>query len=165
VFIGPVAARLSKGTILSSGRKDLFDKVQPALSKMADHVEYFGERPDLAAVYKLCGNALIIGLNATVSDVLSVATGAGVNPGDVLKVADFVNPAGVISVRGKNMIAKNFTPTFELTMARKDVRLMLETAKQTPLAVLPGVAKRMDDLIASGHGADDLAVIATDAVK
>jgi 3-hydroxyisobutyrate dehydrogenase-like beta-hydroxyacid dehydrogenase len=165
VFIGPVAARQNKGTILCAGRKDLFDKVQPALAKMADHVEYFGERADLAAVYKLCGNALIIGLNSTVSDVLAIATSAGVNPGDVLKVADFVNPAAIIAVRGKNMIAKNFKPTFELTMARKDVRLMLETAKQTPLAVLPGVAKRMDDLIAKGHGADDLAVIAIDGVR
>ncbi len=164
VFIGPVAARVSKGTILAAGRKELFDRVQPALAKMAERVEYFGERPDVAAVYKLCGNALIIGLNSTVSDVLSIATGAGVNPSDVLKVADFVNPSAVIAVRGKNMLAKNFQPTFELTMARKDVKLMLETAKATPLAVLPGIANRMDQLIAEGHGADDLAVIAKDAV-
>jgi len=165
VFIGPVAAREGKGTILAAGRKDLFDRVQPALAKMADRVVYYGERPDAAAVYKICGNALIIGLNATVSDVLSIATSAGVDPAGVLQVTDFVNPAGVIAVRGKNMIAKKFTPTFELTMARKDVRLMLETAADVPLAVLPGIAARMDSLIAAGHGADDLAVIAKDAVQ
>ena len=34
-------------------------------------------------------------------------------------------------------------------MARKDVRLMLETAGERPLAVLPGIAVRMDQLIAA----------------
>jgi 3-hydroxyisobutyrate dehydrogenase-like beta-hydroxyacid dehydrogenase len=56
------------------------------------------------------------------------------------------------------MSAGNFTPGFELTMARKDVRLMLETAVG-PLAVLPGVADRMDTLIAEGHGDQDMGVL------
>jgi 3-hydroxyisobutyrate dehydrogenase len=62
------------------------------------------------------------------------------------------------------MIAGDFTPSFELSMARKDVRLMLETAGSQPMAVLPGVAERMDALIAEGHGMDDLAVMGKDAV-
>ena len=54
--------------------------------------------------------------------------------------------------------------SFELAMARKDVRLMIETAGDTPLAVLPGVAERMDALIADGRGGDDRAVMGRDAV-
>jgi hypothetical protein len=50
-------------------------------------------------------------------------------------------------------------------MARKDVRLMLETAGARPMAVLPGIAARMDALIAAGHGQQDVGVIAMDAVK
>ena len=57
------------------------------------------------------------------------------------------------------MASGDFTPNFELAMARKDVRLMLETARAEPLATLPAIAERMDVLIAEGHGADDLAVI------
>jgi 3-hydroxyisobutyrate dehydrogenase len=57
------------------------------------------------------------------------------------------------------MIAGDFSPTFELAMARKDVRLMMETAGRLPLATLPGIAARMDALIADGRGADDLAVM------
>ena len=64
VFIGPPVARKGEGTILCSGPRALYDRVKPALEKQAARVEYFGERPDLAAVYKLCGNALIIGMNA-----------------------------------------------------------------------------------------------------
>jgi hypothetical protein len=49
-------------------------------------------------------------------------------------------------------------------MARKDVRLMLETAGERPLATLPGIAARMDELLAEGYGAEDLAVIGKEAV-
>ena len=50
-------------------------------------------------------------------------------------------------------------------MARKDVRLMIETAGDRPLATLPGIAARMDELIAQGHGAEDLGVIGVDSVR
>ena len=159
VFIGPAAARKGKGTILASGPRALFDAVHDDLSKMAERVEYFGERPDLAAVFKLCGNAFIIGIAGLVADVFTVAQGAEVPPSDALHILEFFNPAGVISGRGKNMLSGNFDPSFELAMARKDVRLMIETAAGQPLAVLPAVAARMDTLIEDGHGAEDLAVL------
>jgi 3-hydroxyisobutyrate dehydrogenase len=159
VFIGPVAARKSQGTILASGPGTLFDEIRPALARMAERVQYYGERPDLAAVYKLCGNAFIIGIAGLVADVFAVAAAANVAPTDAITVIDFFNPAGVIAGRGRNMAAGNFAPAFELFMARKDVRLMLETAGDVPLAILPGLADRMDVLIAEGHGEADLAIL------
>jgi hypothetical protein len=48
-------------------------------------------------------------------------------------------------------------------MARKDVRLMLDSAGARPLAALPAIAARMDALVAQGHGGDDLAVLGKDA--
>src|SRR5687768_1178753 len=61
VFIGPAAARQSQGIVLASGPQSSFDAIKDELGRMGSRVEYFGERPDLAAVYKLCGNAYIIG--------------------------------------------------------------------------------------------------------
>lgn len=165
VFIGPAAARESQGTILASGPQALFDAVKDDLAKMATRVEYFGERPDLAAVYKLCGNAFIIGISALVSDVFSVASESQVAPTDALRILELFNPSSIIAGRGRNMAAGNFDPSFELAMARKDVRLMMETAGAQPLAALPAIAARMDDLIAQGHGGGDLAVIGRDAVS
>jgi 3-hydroxyisobutyrate dehydrogenase len=165
VFIGPPAARQAKGTILISGPRSLYDEVKDDLAPMAERVEYFGERPDTAAVNKLCGNAFLIGINAVVADAFAIASGAGVAPLDALKVIEFFSPAAIIANRGKNMAAREFTPTFELTMARKDVRLMLETAGDAPLSTLPCIAARMDHLIEQGHGADDLAVLGKDSVE
>jgi 3-hydroxyisobutyrate dehydrogenase len=165
VFIGPAAAREAQGTILACGPRALFDAVKADLSRMAARLEYFGERPDLAAVYKLCGNAFIVGLNALVADVLAIAASERVASTDALGIVEFFNPTAVISGRGKNMIAGDFAPSFELAMARKDVRLMIETAGSRPLAALTGIAERMDALIAEGHGEDDLAVLGKDSVR
>lgn len=164
VFVGPQAARQGQGTILAAGPRALFDAVRPALEAMAPRVEFLGERADLAAVYKLCGNTLIIGLSAVVADLLTVAGAGDVAPADALRVTEWLNAGAMIAGRGRNMATGDFTPYFELAMARKDVRLMLETAAESPLAVLPGIAARMDALMAEGHGADDLSIMGRDAI-
>lgn len=164
VFIGPAAARAGKGTILCAGPRPLFDARKDELGRMAPRVDFVGERPDLAAVFKLCGNAFIIGISALVADVFSVAAGASVAPTDAMHVVEMFDAAGIIAGRGKSMASGDLTPSFELAMARKDVRLMIETAGEHPLAVLPGLASRMDTLISKGHAADDLGVLGVEAV-
>ena len=159
VFIGPALARQGLGTILASGPRALFDAVEPALQRMAARVAYLGERPDLAAAHKLFGNAFIIGVGALVADVFAVAGGAGVAPEDALGVLEYLDLKTVATGRGRQMAAGTYTPAFELAMARKDVRLMAETAGDRPLGVLPGVAARMDGLIAAGFGREDLAAL------
>ena len=51
-------------------------------------------------------------------------------------------------------------------MARKDVRLMIETAAagKKELGVLPALASWMDELIKEGYGKDDLGVLAVHSV-
>ena len=165
VFMGPPAARNSQGTMMVSGPRALFDAVRDDLAKMTGRVEYFGDRPDLAAVNKLFGNALIIGIAAIVSDVFTLAQAAGVAAEDALKLFGVFDLNALVSGRAAHMARGNFTPSFELSMARKDVRLMIETAGDRPLAALPSIAARMDQLIAAGHGADDSGVLAIDAVR
>lgn len=163
VFIGPTAARAGLGTILAAGPSANYAAVEPGLARMAAKVEYLGERADLAAVYKLCGNAFIIGIAALVADVLSVAKAAGVGAGEALRVVEMFDPGAAITGRGRAMANGEWAPNFELVMARKDVRLMIETAGQLPLATLPGIAVRMDALIAAGRAHDDMAVLGVDA--
>ncbi len=111
------------------------------------------------------GNTLIIGVVGLVADVLTLARSAGVSPEEALEVMEFINPGAVAKLRGPSMASGSFDPSFALTMARKDVRLMLETAGDLPLAVLPGLAARMDALIEGGHGDEDVGALAVDAVR
>ena len=103
VFVGPAAARASKGIILACGPRELFDAVESALRTQALRVEYLGERPDLAAVMKLCGNALIIGTGGLLSDVFSIAANSGVRPAEAVSLLDTFFGAGLIGARGPKM--------------------------------------------------------------
>lgn len=164
VFIGPAAARQAQGIIMVSGPQLLFELVKPALEQQAQKVVYWGDRSDLAAAYKLMGNAFIIGLGALVSDVFTIADGCDVSAPDALKLLEFFNPGSMLQNRGKKMSEGDFAASFELVMARKDVRLMLETTGARPVAALQGIAARMDEVIAQGHGQEDFGVIARDAL-
>jgi len=165
VFMGPPAARNAQGTMMVAGPKALFESVKADLAKMTGRLEYMGERTDVAAVNKLFGNAMIIGVAAVMADVLTMAQASDVNAEDAIKLLGFIDLNAIVAGRGVNMAKGNYNPSFELTMARKDVRLMLETAGDRPMAVLPSVATRMDQLIAAGHGADDCCVLGIDAVQ
>lgn len=165
VFMMPAAARNAQGSMLAAGPKALFDSVKADLARMTGRLEYLGERADLAAVDKLLGNAMIIGLSSTMADVLTLAKAGGVAGADAIKLLGLFDVNAMIATRGLNMAKGNFAPSFELAMARKDVRLMLETAGDRPLAALPGIAARMDRLIAAGHGAKDASVVGIDALQ
>jgi 3-hydroxyisobutyrate dehydrogenase len=165
VFMGPPAARSAQGLMLVAGPKPLFHEVEADLARMTGRLEYVGERADLAAVDKLLGNAMIIGVCAVIADVLAVARACGVDGEDAIKLLGALDMNAMVARRGKSMAAGDFTPSFELAMARKDVRLMLESCGDLPLVALPATASRMDRLIADGHGADDFSVLAIDAVR
>lgn len=165
VFMGPAAARNAQGAMMVAGSRPLFERVQAELAKMTARLEYLGERADLAAANKLFGNTMIIGIAALLADVLTLAQASGVSAEDALKVFKLIDLNTGVAGRGANMAQGNFTPTFELAMARKDVRLMLETAAARPLAALPSIAARMDQLLAAGHATQDCSVLAIDAVR
>jgi 3-hydroxyisobutyrate dehydrogenase-like beta-hydroxyacid dehydrogenase len=165
VFMSPPMARDGVGIMLASGPQDVFDEVLDEVEKMTGEVWYLGEQPELAAAYKIFGNSMLFVIAAGVADVFAMAKGVGIAPTDALKVFEKFQPGGLIKSRGEKMARGDFQATFELTMARKDMRLMLEAAAGQPLTVLPGIAKAMDDAIAKGHGQDDLGVIAAEVVK
>ena len=166
VFMGPQMCRESKGIMLCAGPTARYVRVQRSLEKMTGEVWYLGERTDLAAAYKLFGNAMILTITGGLADVFAMAKGLDLPATTAYALFSKFKPAGVIDGRGAKMATGDFAPSFELSMARKDLRLMLETAARSnvPLAVLPGLAQRMDSLIAEGHGGEDLGALARDAV-
>ena len=165
VFMSPQMARDSIGLMMVSGPQPVFEAVRGDLAKMTGDVWYVGEDGDRAAAYKLFGNSMLFVIAAGVADVFAMAKGLGIGPAEALEVFSKFQPGGAIKSRGEKMARGDFNATFELTMARKDMRLMLEAAGDQPMAVLPGIAKRMDDAIAKGHGQDDLGAIAAEVVR
>ena len=164
VFMSPQSCRESSGMMLVAGPTTLYERVAPELAKMTGSVKYLGERPQIAAAYKLFGNAMLITIVAGLADVFAMASSLGLDPKEALTLYDIFNPTMVLFHRGKKMAQGEYQAAFELSMARKDVRLMIEAASDQRLAVLPGIAARMDELLAKGFGADDMGILAVDAV-
>ena len=153
-------APASAETVLSK----YLSKVQA--SELVAGADAFGPiSADLAAAHKLLGNALFIGTWAVLADVLTLARACNVDAHDAIDVLKGIDLNAVVAGRGASMARGDFTPNFELTMARKDENLMLETVAALPLAALPAVAARIDQLIAAGHGDRDVSVLAVDAVR
>jgi len=165
VFMGPAAAREAAGSMLVAGPRALFDRVRADLAPMTAKLDYLGERADLAAVHKLLGNAMIIGLVGIVADVLALARANGVGNDEALARLRQFDLDAMLARRGGNMVRGEFDASFELAMARKDVGLMVEATGAAPLATLPSLAARMDALIAAGHGARDVCALGIDSVR
>jgi len=160
VFMGPAMARESKGVMMVSGPQALFEAVQPALAGMCADLWYVGDREDLAAALKIFGNSMLFVMTAGIADIFAMARNLGIAPLDAISVFNRFNAGAAITGRAQKIATGDFSASFELDMARKDMRLMLEAAGAEPLVALPSVARRMDEAIASGHGKDDMGAIA-----
>jgi 3-hydroxyisobutyrate dehydrogenase len=77
--------------------------------------------------------------------------------GDVWYLGERADLAAAYKLFGNSMI-------FAINAGLTDVLLMIESAGDQPLIVLPALATRMDEAIAAGHGKDDLAAIAAPVV-
>ena len=165
VFMSPQMCRDATGLMLVSGPQGIFDTIRPGLEQMTGEVWYFGERGDLAAAYKIFGNSMIFTITAGIADVLAMAKHVGIAPGDAAALFSKFRIGGIIPMRAEKMAHGDLSATFELTMARKDIRLMIEAAGGEPLTVLPAIAARMDEAIAAGHGKDDMGAIALSSVQ
>ena len=163
VFMGPVNALEGTGLMLVSGEKSRHDALLPALQEMTGNVLYLGEAPERAAAFKLFGNLTLIGILGVLGDVNRLAHAVGIPTGDAFSLFKHFNPGQFLPSRAARIEAGEFTSrSFEVSMARKDVRLMIEEAQRggVELFVMPGVAAMFDAAIARGEGALDAAAAA-----
>ncbi len=164
VFMGPRNARYATGTMLAAGDRALFDQVEAELTPMTGELVYVGARPDKAAALKLLGNQMIITLTAMLGDSVALADAHDLSPDDVRELLGWFNPGNSLRDRLSRVVSTDYDqPSWELSMARKDARLMREaTAK--PMRLLDAVIARMDKMLEAGHGARDYTIIAQDQI-
>jgi 3-hydroxyisobutyrate dehydrogenase len=167
VFMGPQNAAESTGVMLISGDRKLVARITPMLKPMTGKLVDLGERVDAAAAFKLLGNLFLISLTAGFTDMLALAKAMDISPTEVAKLFEHFNPGAAVPARFKRVIDADYDhPSWELSMARKDARLMQAEAKgaNVALSMLPAIAALMDRHIAEGHGHADWTVIARDFV-
>jgi 3-hydroxyisobutyrate dehydrogenase len=165
VFMGPPNALESTGVMLVSGDQQVVRLLEPELSRMTGKLWNLGEQPEKAASIKLLGNLFHISLTGGIADLLTLAGTLNIPASDLVTLLEALNPALVAQGRLKKITSNTFDqPSWELSMARKDARLMIEqaTSAHKTLMVVPAVAKKMDAWLAKGHAKDDWTIISRD---
>ncbi len=163
VFMGPANAREGSGLMLVSGERARYEALRPSLEPLTGRLLYLGEAPERAAAFKLFGNLALIGLAGVLGDVNRLAHALGIPSAEAMGLFQQFNPGQMLPARAAKVGAGQFTPaSFELRMARKDVRLMIEEAQRqgVDLPVMRAVAAAHDEAIARGDGALDSSAVA-----
>jgi 3-hydroxyisobutyrate dehydrogenase len=164
VFMGPANAAEGSGLMLFSGAPAHRDALLPHLQSMTGKVIDLGEQPERAAAFKLFGNLAILGILGTLADVNRLAHAVGIPTKEAFSLFDHFNPGSNLPQRAARVEARqgHTSPSFEMVMARKDLRLMIEEAQRggVDLVVAPAVAALLDAGLARGEGALDVAAAA-----
>lgn len=163
VFMGPANAAEGTGLMLVSGEAAHHQALLPDLQKMTGTVLYLGHEPERAAAFKLFGNMTILGLLGVLADVNRLAHGVGISTHEAFELFKHFNPGQTLPQRAARVEGPAYTPaSFELSMARKDLRLMMEEAQRggVELFVTPALAALLDAAIARGEGALDVSAAA-----
>jgi 3-hydroxyisobutyrate dehydrogenase len=146
-------------TILASGPQNVRDRCAPPFDAVGSRTFWLGAA-GAGTRMKLVTNAWLVGLVAALAESIALAEGMDLDPSDFLKILEG-HPLGspYAQLKGKAMIERDFTPSFALRLARKDVGLVLEAAERAGMdpVITRAVAKQFDDAIEQGHGDEDIA--------
>ena len=130
VFMAPANCAEGTGWMLISGDPARHQALQGALQAMTGKVIYLGPQPERAAAFKLFGNLTLLGLLGILGDVGRLAAAVGIDMKDAFSLFEHFNPGQTLPQRAKRISAGQYTPpSFEMSMARKDLRLIVETGR------------------------------------
>jgi len=167
VFMGPQQALDATGVMLVCGDPALIARARDALAAMTGKLVELGPAPERAAAFKLFGNLFLMFLTTGVIEMMSFAKAIGFAPADAATLFESFDPGKTLGARVKRVLAADFDkPSWELGMARKDARLMLEEVARhgASLPMLPAIAAEMDRWIAKGHAHSDWTILVSDAL-
>src|SRR6201987_199860 len=161
VFGSKKEAADAKLWILAAGKKDAFEKVKPVLQHLGQTIHYFGKNGNAAAM-KLVGNLIVALEMEALAEGLVLAQKAGLDLNtvmEVVKMADFRSP--LLVGNGRNILKRDFSPSFALKLMLKDAGLFNKFAGilQSPIPALRVVQKNLESAVALGFGKENASAV------
>jgi 3-hydroxyisobutyrate dehydrogenase len=150
-------------TVLAAGARALEPTCKPVTDAIARKVVWLDERPGQGTRVKLVMNAWVTGLVTLLGETVALAEGLQVEPDrflEILRGGPMDSPYA--QIKGRAMIERAFPASFPLRLAHKDVRLILDAARQVGLSLplLEAVAQDFARAERAGHGDEDMAAVA-----
>lgn len=144
-------------SIMCGGAQTDFDEAFPVLRKMGASVVLCGAIGS-GNVTKLC-NQIIVGINiAAMSEALTLAVKAGVDPEVVYKaIRGGLAGSTVLDAKVPKVLNRDFMPGFKIDLHIKDLKNALEVAHASgsPAPFTERVLAIMQELSAAGEGQND----------
>jgi 3-hydroxyisobutyrate dehydrogenase-like beta-hydroxyacid dehydrogenase len=147
--------------IMAAGNTAIFENVKPVLEHLGQTVHYFGKNGNATAM-KLVGNLIVALEMEALAEGLVLAQKAGLDLNTVMKVvkvADFRSP--LLVGNGQNILKRDFSTSFALTLMLKDVSLIEKFAEslQSPTPALRVVQKNLESAVALGFGKENASAV------
>ncbi|WP_317453891.1 NAD(P)-dependent oxidoreductase [Streptomyces sp. CBMA152] len=149
-------------TVLVAGPSTARAAVTPVLDAIGQRTVWAGEEPGAASQLKLVVNTWVINLVNGIAECLNLVEGLGLDPKAFLDtVAGGPLDSPYLQAKSAALLSGDLTPSFALSTALKDARLILQAAEQSGvrLDLVAASAARFTRARAAGHGDED--VIAT----
>ncbi len=144
--------------VLGSGPDDARDVVAPVLGAIAARTLWVGPA-GAGSRLKLVVNAWVVTVVEGIAECLALADGLGLDPALFLEaVKGGAMDAPYVGLKGRSMLAGDFTPSFTLAGAAKDAGLVVDAATATgvDVGVLRAVRDHLARALDAGHGDLDL---------
>jgi 3-hydroxyisobutyrate dehydrogenase-like beta-hydroxyacid dehydrogenase len=128
--------------VLAGGKREVFERVRPILKTMGETLHYMGACGKGSAM-KLVGNLIVASQLEALGEAMVLATKAGLNAKDVLRVldvTDFRSP--ILSGVGAALVKRDFTTFFALKHLLKDANLIDRFAQDLNSPIPAGAAIR-----------------------
>lgn len=144
---GDIGAKNATLSIMCGGESAHFGRVQPYLKRMGQTITHCGPAGSGQAT-KLVNQVLVLGTLAAVCEAMRLIETAGLDPQITLAaVGSGAAKSWQLENLGPKIAAGNYSPGFRINLARKDLRLVLEYARDAGVN-LPGI-ERVRDLYES----------------
>jgi 2-hydroxy-3-oxopropionate reductase len=160
---GQPAAESGDLAIMVGGSDEAVERARPILEVMGKAVTHIGP-PGAGQVAKAANQVVVALTIQAVSEALTLARKAGVDAAKVREaLLGGLAQSKILEMHGERILDRSFDPGFKLSLHRKDLAIALQAAREegVPLLATAQAAEVMNALLASGHGDDDHAVIAS----
>ncbi|MEW6604878.1 MAG: NAD(P)-dependent oxidoreductase [Thermoproteota archaeon] len=129
VMGGPAAAETGDLVPMVAGNRQAFEKARQVIEKLG-RTFYIGERDGSANAIKLALNLNIALVASAVSEGITLAKGAGIDPSIFVQILNSTYfKTGLSEKKGPKMVKGDFTPSFHLKNMLKDLELATDTAR------------------------------------
>ncbi|MFD7019806.1 NAD(P)-dependent oxidoreductase [Streptomyces sp. NPDC059928] len=148
-----------KLTVFVSGPPEARERLAPVLDAIGQRTVWVSHEPGGASRLKLVANTWVINLVGAVAECLGLAEGLHVDPRLFLDaIAGGPLDTAYLHTKAAAVLTGDLTPSFAVSTALKDTRLILEAAQQAGvrLDLTAASAERFSRAEASGHGDEDM---------